>query len=85
MPYILDDTEVNTPVYDKLLRLPRMRKLKRPVLAVRVRQLEVSFRLLQDRLFQSSVTDVQIPQPELLKIPTSKAKTRVRRSNSLAE
>ena len=79
MPYILDDTEVSTPVYDKLLQSTRMRKLKRPVLAVRVRQLEVSFRLLQDRLLQSSVTDVQISQSELLKTPTSRAKTRVRR------
>ncbi len=79
MPYVLDDTEVNTSVYDKLLRPPRMRKLKRPVLALRVRHLEASLRLLQDRLLQAPTTDAQTTQVDLLKTPISKAKTRVRR------
>ena len=79
MPYILDDTEVNTPVYDKLLRPARMRKLKHPVLASRVRQLEVSLRLLQDRMLQTPTIDTQVTQLELLKTPISKAKTRIRR------
>lgn len=79
MPYILDDTEVNTSVYDKLLRPPRMRKLKRSVLALRVSQLEVSLRLLQDRLLQAPTTNVQATQFDVLKTPVSRAKTRVRR------
>lgn len=79
MPYILDDTEVNTSVYDKLLRPPRMRKLKRSVLALRVSQLEVSLRLLQDRLLQAPTADVQATQSDVLKTSVSRAKIRVRR------
>ena len=48
MAYILDDTEVNTPVYASLLRPARLRKPRRSVLAVRVKRLEATVQLPTD-------------------------------------
>lgn len=83
MPFVLDDTEVNTPVYEKLLRPPRMRKPRRSALALRVLRLEASFRLLQKRLLEDAavstqaaetVTGFSFPKPS-----ADKAKPRARR------
>ena len=62
MAYILDDTEVNTSVYASLLRPARLRKPRRSVLAVRVKRLEATVQLLQERLTESAAPRNQAVQ-----------------------
>lgn len=54
MPFILDDTEVNKPVYKDFVRSLRLRKRKRTALALRVRRLEAIIEQLQEQLPNSS-------------------------------
>jgi len=83
MPYILDDTEVNTPVYDKLLRPAPTRKARRSPLAVRVKRLEVSLRHLQEHLPPDSTARLSaiqiVSELKLTEAMTGRAKLRVRR------
>ncbi len=50
MPFILDDTEVNEPVYRDFVRSLTLRKKKRPALASRVRRLEAIIQRIQEHL-----------------------------------
>lgn len=50
MPFILDDTEVNEPVYKDFVHSLRLRKRKRMALATRVRRLEAIIEQLQEQL-----------------------------------
>ena len=59
MAYILDDTEVNNPVYADLLRPARLRKPRRSALALRVKRLEATVQLLQERLIESPAPRIQ--------------------------
>lgn len=56
MPFVLDDTEVNEPVYRDFVRSLALRKKKRPALALRVRRLEAIIQRIQEHL----------PEPYLL-------------------
>ncbi len=59
MAFVLDDTEVNMPIYEVLERPSKMRKLRRIPLASRVQRLETSLRLLQERLLEAPIKDAQ--------------------------
>lgn len=61
MPFILDDTEVNEPVYKDFVKALKLRKRKRSVLALRVRRLEATVQHLQE----------QIVVQEHLKVPAA--------------
>ena len=83
MVYVLDDTEVNTPVYEKLLRPILMRKPRRALSFIRVKRLEENLRLLREQLPPNSIAGVSATQMAIevksTKVVARRAKQRVRR------
>lgn len=79
MPFILDDTEVNEPVYRDFVRSLRLRKRRRPALALRIRRLEAIIQQLQEHLPAASSSSENTRSILSETMPERKAKPYVRR------